>query len=66
MPTLRTSNCSETAPRSIPEFTVQAKLRTLAANDTDDAVAYYRNEVSPETALGFICERSLRSVIHDH
>jgi len=33
---------------------VQAELRTLAANDIDTAVAYCRNEVSPETAFGFI------------
>ncbi|MFT7649383.1 MAG: toxin ParE1/3/4 [Candidatus Poriferisodalaceae bacterium] len=33
-----------------------AKLRTIAAADIDSAVAYYRNEVSPEVAINFVDE----------
>ena len=33
---------------------MQANLRSLAANDIDAAVAYYRNEADQQTAVDFV------------
>lgn len=49
------SHHSETGPAPTPELaSVQVNLRALAAADIEAAVAHYRDEAGPRTALDFV------------